>query len=133
MKYRNAHEPKQQKRTVKGGQALFACLVAVAWCTAAYASPAADSRTVNLICTLTNDPPRTPGHSPDTFTQHVKVNFAAGTVDGRKATITDRQIGWEPRPGSRRPYAALSHPSWQYHSTGQDKVPYTVSGSCVEQ
>ena len=113
---------------------LIACLLAAACCTAAHAAPPPGGNRVNLLCTLTNDPPRTPGHSPDTFKLRVKVDFAAGTVDGIKATITDTQIGWEPRPGSRRPYATLSRPDWQYHSTGQDRqIAYTTSGPCVVQ
>ena len=109
-------------------------LAVAAICTGAHAASPTDSEIVNLLCTLTNTPPRTPGHAPDTFTQHVQINFAAGTVNGHKATITDHQIGWEPRPGSLRPYATLSRPGWQYRSTGQAKqVPYTVTGFCTEQ
>jgi hypothetical protein len=113
---------------------IFVFLAMAAICADAHAASPADSKVVDLLCTLTNNPPRTPGHAPDTFTQHVRINFGAGTVNGHKATITDRQIGWEPRPGSLRPYATLSRPGWQYHSTGQNKqVAYTVTGSCVEQ
>jgi hypothetical protein len=105
-------------------------LMAVATASYAVAAPAR-GETITLRCKLRNTPPRA-GHVHDTFIQHVRIDLAADTVDGRRATITDKQIGWEPREVPR-PYATLSRPGWHYHSAGQyGTVSYYVNGTCVE-
>ena len=123
-------DPRPESKRGKAVKGLVLIMVAMA--SFAFAAPAAWGETVTLRCTLTNTPPRA-GIRHDTFVQHVHVDLAAGTVDGHKATISDTQIGWEPRQVPR-PYATLSRPGWRYHSEGRHGTEaYRVDGTCVPQ
>ncbi|MEJ1978108.1 MAG: hypothetical protein WDN49_20320 [Acetobacteraceae bacterium] len=110
---------------------LMLCLLLVSVAVTAHAA-APETRPILLRCELTNNPPRAGGRVPDTFTQHFRVNLVAGTVDGRRATVTADTIGWEPRQDYLRPYATLSRPGWRYHSARVGSAGREVNGPCTE-
>jgi hypothetical protein len=117
--------------TSNGNIAVSLLLVAAL---SAGAPPAhADDRVFTLRCELTNTPPRNGGNVPERpFTQHFHVNLDIGTIDGRKAVVTSDRIGWEPRQPWFRPYATLTRPQWQYHSSRQTgRVPYSIDAPCT--
>ena|ERR1700722_16081842 len=111
----------------------LACLVMSLVLLGGAVGAAAADQTFTLPCRLTNTPPRNGGNTPEApFTQHFHVNLSAGTVDGKKAVITNDRVGWEPRQPEFRPYATLTRPQWQYHSARQiGQNPYELNGPCV--
>ena len=108
-------------------------LLLVAALSGASVAARADDRVFTLRCELTSTPPRNGGTVPEKpFTQHFHIDLNAGTVDGRKAVISSDRIGWEPRQPWFRPYATLTRPQFQYHSSRQiRRVPYEIDGPCT--
>jgi hypothetical protein len=98
-----------------------------------HATASANDRVFTLKCQLRSTPPRNGGTTPDApFVQHFHINLDAETVDGKKATITSTQIGWEPRQPEFLPYAFLSRADWHYHSFRQiGRVAYDLDGPCL--
>ena len=96
---------------------------------------ASHRKVIVLKCELSNSAPRSGGRTPDPpFTWFFRVDLAAGTVDGMRATVTDTEIGWHGRQMPARPYATLSRPDWRYHSAREfDRIHNEITGLCIEQ
>jgi len=101
------------------------------------------AKKITLRCALMNSVPRNGGSIPDPpFVWHFHIDFATGTVDGIRATVSDTEIGWAGRVPPATPYAKLRRPGWQLDGHPQPDWRFhaermigtlrnDVDGSCV--